>query len=494
MSVNSALCHGTVSPEVTDSDLEEEYSDAFANATPSAAPISPYRRNRRSLSEGNILFLDDDKRMQPNLRDRADSDDEATEWRHEDDSIVKDMKRLARPSQFIASTDNLQGHTKFISNAEAIYKFHRDTPKRFRSQPRLTTFHSNPNLAHLKVTVPHSPMLRTKIRTRPCHIMTKEQREQMEFEEIQKIKFKAKPVNKNLHNPSKSVPIERKPVTKPEPFKLTCPPPKKIIPKQQFVFQALPIPRTIYLPPLLPEVEKRPVTDPETPMFMKNYKPQKKEATKKVTGTSTTVVPTRTVPAPFSFENRDNMRLRKREQLIKKMMDEERQGREFRATPMPRSLFKKERTLKSDSSSSTSSGKRCPSTDNICPQFKAREATVLKKSPFIPSLPNRPATIIVPFQLETESRRVEREEFDRKMKLREEELEQQKQRIKEMQAEQEQQEREKYRKLAEYKANPIKKYKPVEIQLSKKVTNPVTPLLHQKKSGKDKENVDKKNN
>ncbi|CAG9773320.1 unnamed protein product [Ceutorhynchus assimilis] len=97
MSVNLALCRGTLSPEVADSDLEEEYSDAFANATPSAAPISPYRRNRRSLSEGNILFLDDDKRMQPNLRDRADSDDEATEWRHEGESIVRNMKRKRLP-------------------------------------------------------------------------------------------------------------------------------------------------------------------------------------------------------------------------------------------------------------------------------------------------------------------------------------------------------------------------------------------------------------
>ncbi|CAG9773117.1 unnamed protein product [Ceutorhynchus assimilis] len=95
-----------------------------------------------------------------------------------------------------------------------------------------------------------------------------------------------------------------------------------------------------------------------------------------------------------------------------------------------------------------------PSTDNnTYPQFKAREATVLKKKPFIPSLPDK---------------RVEREEFDRKMKLREAELEQQRQHIKEMQAEKEQKERAKCRKLA----------------LSKKVTDPVTPLLHQKKSGK----------
>ncbi|CAG9773118.1 unnamed protein product [Ceutorhynchus assimilis] len=87
-----------------------------------------------------------------------------------------------------------------------------------------------------------------------------------------------------------------------------------------------------------------------------------------------------------------------------------------------------------------------PSTDNnTYPQFKAREATVLKKKPFIPSLPNK---------------RVEREEFNRKMKLREAELEQQRQHIKEMQAEKEQKERAKCRKLALTREATVLKKKP----------------------------------
>lgn len=57
---------------------------------------------------------------------------------------------------------------------------------------------------------------------------------------------------------------------------------------------------------------------------------------------------------------------------------------------------------------------------NTVPTFKAKPPTVLYKKPFEPKKPERPLVEITDFQLYTDRRAKERDEFEQKKKEREE--------------------------------------------------------------------------
>lgn len=88
---------------------------------------------------------------------------------------------------------------------------------------------------------------------------------------------------------------------------------------------------------------------PQTPPFIKRYtkepiKPQENHEEPKPT-----VKLGRTVPKPFSFESRDQAMQKKREELIKGVLEEERKAREFHARPAPKAILNCAKNTKSDS-------------------------------------------------------------------------------------------------------------------------------------------------
>nr|CAI5823919.1 unnamed protein product [Callosobruchus analis] len=145
-----------------------------------------------------------------------------------------------------------------------------------------------------KLTNPHTPKLLTTGRTRPVHIESAAEKELKQVEEMQRFKFKAKPVNEKLiHGPVKAVHLEKKPTTIPEPFHLTEIKHKLVGELkwrcQSFMQNQYPNLKT-------PSQEGGPKSRPSSPAYQKK----------------------RTQPVPFSFEVRDQMLKRKKEKMIEK--------------------------------------------------------------------------------------------------------------------------------------------------------------------------------
>lgn len=103
------------------------------------------------------------------------------------------------------------------------------------------------------------------------------------------------------------------------------------------------------------------------------------------------------------------------------------------------------------------------------------------KKPFEPKKEERPFTEISSFTLNTELRAKERELFEEEQKEREQNILRIKETMEQRRLAKEKEEYLRNRKAAEVKAHPIKKYKPVVIKPSGKVTEPVSPNFQSKK-------------
>ncbi|XP_032676670.1 targeting protein for Xklp2-like [Odontomachus brunneus] len=113
------------------------------------------------------------------------------------------------------SLNKRRGSNRFVSLAEAVSRFQNDTPKRFRTRcnndhvAALRNSSSKPSMQHhrLKTTIPISPALMSKNRTRAVTILSQEEREKQEMEEMKKYYIKANPIPRNvLRGPIRSMP------------------------------------------------------------------------------------------------------------------------------------------------------------------------------------------------------------------------------------------------------------------------------------------------
>lgn len=346
--------------------------------------------------------------------------------------------------------------TKFVSMAEAIYHYQRDTPGRFRStKPQIfrTQGRAGPN----GLTVPQSPMLRCKARSRPLHVMSQKEKEDLELEELKKYKIKAHPIPKSVMEGPINLPdVPKKPVTVPEPFHLTEIHKKPIASPVVEKFKARPAPKHILQKPQVPVKPPVHVTKSISPKFhykrtnsadqLKNEKPSQKLVEKCLRQGPVK-------PEPFSFEKRDEEMKRRRDERIKKQIEEERkQASLFKAQPLPGAVKKQMKcaTIKGSSSTASSENK-----ENH--KFEARPPIVLYKEPFKPVLQSLHIVKPVPFELTTEKRAAEREKFEKQLREKEEEME----RIKQMK-EKERLESEE-RAKAELRAKLIHHAKPVPV-------------------------------
>lgn len=355
--------------------------------------------------------------------------------------------------------------TKFVSMAEAIYHYQRDTPGRFHSTKPQKYQNTRCNGVS-GLTVPQSPMLRCKARSRPVHIESQIEKEARELEEIKKFKLKANPIPKSVLQGTRNLPdVLKKPPTIPEPFKLTeihkkvtCPSPDQIL-----QFRARPVPKHILEKPHIPPKPPVSVTVPVTPKL--HFKRAKSEdrcdnlllSNRNAKSAEKGPRQGPIKPVPFSFVKRDEeIKKRKQEWIMQQIQEDKNKASQFKAQPLPVAVKKRMCQVSIKSSSSTASENK----ENH--KFEARPASVLYKEPFKPVHQQLHIIQPKPFQLTTEKRAAEREMFDQHLKEKEKEMEH----IKE-QKEKERLDAEE-REKAELRAKLVHRAKPVPIKAIKK--------------------------
>lgn len=322
--------------------------------------------------------------------------------------------------------------TKFVSMAEAIYHYQRDTPGRFHST-RPQIFRSQGRSTRIKQTIPQSPMLRSKSRSRPHYLLSQQEREAIELEELKKFKIKAQPIPKSLLDGPILLPeVSKKPSTVPEPFnlteihkKLTDESPKALS-NQALKFKARPAPKHILDKPQVPVKPVVSVTKPVSQKFhykkansqdlLKNITVQPQKPAEKPVRQG----PVR--PEPFSFERHDEERKKRKEERIRRQIEEEKkQASSFKAGPLPGGVRKRMQSATTKGSTSTASSSSENKENNV--KFEARPPVVLYKQPFKPIL--QPVQLVkpMPFDLASSKRAAEREKFDKQLKEKEEEME-----------------------------------------------------------------------
>ncbi|GLH11293.1 Uncharacterized protein GBIM_16097 [Gryllus bimaculatus] len=313
-----------------------------------------------------------------------------------------------------------------------------------------------------------------------------EERAQKEIEEIESFKLKAKPVNKKIFEPPQlGRRVPRAPLVV-EPFNLTEYKRKETKESSPFQFKAKPVPKGMLQHPLgVPDKIVLPVTSPHTPSFVAKHR-SKIQTIEEINGKLTVVekspvhtnVPIgkmldKTLPQPFSFEERDKLMMKNKEEKIKKVLQEEKEARIFHANPVP--TYIKKCTKEMCNESRSPSRVTLPNDQEKNVPFKAQPATVLLKEPFKPKLPERSFTQPGNVTLHTEHRALSRKEYDEYLKLRAEEIEAERQRRKELEMIKQEKEVALLRQQAVHKAQPIRSYRPIPDRPRTAVTSPATP-------------------
>jgi len=407
---------------------------------------------------------------------------------------------------------------KFKSAAELVQNFQKDTPDRFRTRPRSRTRSVSPGKAQAaRLTVPHTPQLMTRGRSRPNHVLSAQEREEQELAEHQSLMFKAKAVGETVPK-FKYGDVEKKGCTIPEPFQLHTgsrfPTGVKHDEEEQTQFQAKPLPKHILTGPSgVPDRKTLPIVEPQSPAFAlksrmadRKYKPEPEPEPEPIIrakpaphkGVPVLLPPhprKATLPTPFSFENRDKIMMEKKEEKIKQILEEEKKAREFHAQPIM-----KEDSVKVPARAPTQATKVEPFKLRIeekCEErlakwqegvekeleeqrkaamFKASEPKVLAKAPFQPKPSEKPLSEVGNFMLHSERRALERGAFEVKLKQKEAEIEGAKRELQMRKKREEEEEVARLRREAVPKAQPIRNYKHVEIRPSEKpLTMPASP-------------------
>jgi len=407
---------------------------------------------------------------------------------------------------------------KFKSAAEMVQNFQKDTPDRFRTRPRSRPRSVSPGkAAAARLTVPHTPQLMTRGRSRPNHVLSAQEREEQELAEHQSMMFKAKAVGETVPK-FKYGDVEKKGCTIPEPFQLHTgsrfPTGFKTDEEEQTQFQAKPLPKHILTGPSgVPDRKTLPIVEPQSPAFAlksrmaeRKNKPEPEPEPEPVIkarpaphkGVPVLLPPhprKATLPTPFSFENRDKIMMEKKEEKIKQILEEEKKAREFHAQPIM-----KEHSVKVPARPPPQATKVAPfklRTEEKCEErlakwqegvekeleeqrkaalFKASEPKVLKKAPFQPKPSEKPLSEVGNFMLNSERRALERGAFEVKLKQKEAEIEGAKRELEMRKKREEEEEVLRLRREAVPKAQPIRNYKHVEIRPSDKpLTMPASP-------------------
>lgn len=194
---------------------------------------------------------------------------------------------------------------------------------------------------------------------------------------------------------------------------------------------------------------------------------------------------------PFSFEERNKKLSEKKEQLVKQVLEEGKR-RVFRANPAP--VFKpvmirgrsrehismKNKTMKIESEPNAEY--KCEDQENKEPNkidsYKTEDENMQRAAKNSACSDDKLPLKALPLELNTDKRAMKRREFDEKLKHKEVEEEIKRQEQEKSRLEHEKNLKAELRKLAEVKARPMPKYKPLTtIKSTKPLTNPQSPAF-----------------
>ncbi|XP_071874856.1 uncharacterized protein [Bombus fervidus] len=445
---------------------------------------------------------------------------------------------------------NRRRSNQFVSLAEAISKFQNGTPQRFRT---LSNKDMKPGplmklkRSPLKLTYPVSPALRCKQRTRRGNILSQQEREELEFEEMKKHQIKANPVPINiLKGRSVLKKVPKKPTTVTEEFHLTqskrirhtagpslnleqntnAKEHKKVVPITLSTSSSS-VSSKKENPCIEVVADNTKVTKFNSNIRNKEFQMRKEEKLKNLHTQEVNKVktefharpapkflkPTNTVKeqsskrrtvatCPFSFEERNKFLAKKKEEFIKQVEEQNKKVRVFHANPAPsfkpvviHGLSKDNMRSKDKVHSSKELGTRqtksCNNQENKQPNIMnntltdistRKKETVNRISTSLIDIKNKKLNNVqnkvVKVELNTMKRVQKRNEFDDKIKKREQEFGAKKMQEEKNKLLKEKMERAELRKMAEVKARPMPVYKPINIVKSTKpITNPQSPAL-----------------
>ncbi|XP_017161092.1 targeting protein for Xklp2 [Poecilia reticulata] len=429
-------------------------------------------------------------------------------------SPAKARKGATVPKPFNLSAGHKnckEGPGVYVSMAQQIEQFQKRTPTRYHLRSRRTQERGPSPLKgqHLHLTQPHSPQLMTRKRSRQPSVKSSAELEAEELEKLQKFKIKALELNKRILEGPEEL---RKPAVKeptvPEGFELEI---EKRLQERQLnkksqdeekppSFKANPLPKKVLDGVVgLPEKKVMYPTVPESPAFAlkKRVRMERKvEEVKPPSPVKAVSVPHFGIPfqpqlpeshqvevCPFSFEQRDKERQALKEKRLEELQNEE--VPHFKAQPLPdfnAVVLPEKKKLEPTKPEpfrlhidERGAGrhrqweqmvKEEQKQQEEAATFKARPNTVTHKEPFRPKKENRTSVAVEPFQLATERRAQEWQEYERLIG----EKEVLRARMEaEQRLEEEQRERDEIARLRQeqvHKAQPVRHYKPVAVKKS----------------------------
>ncbi|NXN22487.1 TPX2 protein, partial [Nycticryphes semicollaris] len=421
-----------------------------------------------------------------------------------------------------------EASSEYMSLAEQVEAFQKRTPSRYHLRSRKSDEDPVPGkVVKARITKPKTPMLLTKQRFRPATCKTTAELEAEELERIQQYKFKARELDHKIFEGGPLLPKKPpvKELTQPIGFELEIEKriqerdSKKQQEEEHFEFHSRPCPTKILEEIVgVPEKKTLPVTVPKSPVFtLKNRtrtSGRDEEKEKEVVPViKANPMPHYGVPfkpkmpeqrhvevCPFSFDARDRERQIQKEKKIEEMQKEE--VPKFKAQPLPYfdHINLPEKVVKNPTqpepfhlqvdergAAKVQSWKQQLKEDlkrqKEAACFKARPNTVVYQEPFVPKKENTLLSeslsgSIVPesFELATEKRAKERQVFEKRRAYREALRERFQERFRQQEEEREKKEVAKLRQELVHKANPIRKYRSVEVKPSDQpLTMPKSP-------------------
>ncbi|NXX98136.1 TPX2 protein, partial [Centropus bengalensis] len=418
--------------------------------------------------------------------------------------------------------------SEYVSLAEQVEAFQKRTPSRYHLRSRKSEEGPVPQKqVRLARTDPKSPMLLTKQRLRPVACKSTAELEAEEMEKFQQYKFKAREFNPRIFEGGpllrKKPPMKE--LTQPIGFELEIEKriqereSKKQQEEEHFEFRSRPCPTKILENVVgVPEKKELPVTVPKSPVFTMKTRSQTPARDEEKENEVVPVIKANPVPhygvpfkpkrpdqkhvevCPFSFDARDRERQVQKEKKIEELRKEE--VPKFKALPLPYfdQIKLPEKKVKNPTqpepfhlqidergAAKLQSWKQQLKEDlkkqKEAACFKARPNTVVYQEPFVPKKENKLVSeslsgSVVPesFELATEKRAKERQEFEKHLADREAMKEMQQEQVRQQQEEKEKEEVAKLRQELVHKANPIRKYRGVEVKPSDQpLTTPKSP-------------------
>ncbi|NXO00982.1 TPX2B protein, partial [Rhinopomastus cyanomelas] len=458
--------------------------------------------------------------------------DFAAELRKHPSSPIRLPKGPTIPKPFNLSQGNKrkldESTSEYVSLAEQVEAFQKRTPSRYHLRSRKSEEGpAQQKVAKAQLTNPKTPVLRTKQRYRPVTCKTTAELEAEEIEKIQQYKFKARELDLKIFEGGPLLPNKPpvKELTQPIGFELEIEKriqereSKKQQEEEHFEFHSRPCPTRILEDVVgVPEKKVLPVTVPKSPVFTlkaRTRMPSREEEKEKEVAPTIKAnpMPHYGVPfkpkmpeqrhvevCPFSFDARDKERQIQKEKKIEEMQKVKVPKFKAHLLPFFDEVKLPEKKVKNPTqpepfnlqvdergAAKLQSWKRQLEEDlrkqKEAAHFKARPNTVVYQEPFVPKKENKQLSeslsgSVVPenFELATEKRAKKRQEFEKHLADTKALKERQEEEIRQRQEECEKEEVAKLRQELVHKANPIRKYRGIEVKPSDQpLTMPKSP-------------------